>query len=83
MDFFWVSCQLRVFTMNFICEETSLNMFWMLEGALLFISTVLHPPTQVRQEVSLALAIFKAGSNFPNYNPTLGSRTGRPACHRK
>ena len=69
--------------MNFICEETSLNMFWMLEGALLFISTVLHPPTQVRQEVSLALAIFKVGSNFPNYNPTLGSRTGRPACHRK
>ena len=51
--------------MNFICEETSLNMFWMLEGALLFISTVLHPPTQVGQEVSLALAIFKAGSNFP------------------
>ena len=45
--------------MAFICEETSLSKFWMLEGALLFISTVLQPPTQVGQEVSLALAIFQ------------------------
>ena len=85
MDFFWASCHWSVFTMAFICEETSLNRFWILEGALLFISTVLHPPTQVGQEVSLALAIFvfKAGSNIPKCNPTLGSRTGRPAFHRK
>ena len=71
-----------VFTMNFICAETSFNRFWTVEGALLFISTVLHPPTQVGQEVSLPLPIFvlKAGSNK---NSTLGSRTDRPACHRK
>jgi len=41
--------------MAFICEETSLSKFWMLEGALLFNWTVLHPPTQVGHVVSLDL----------------------------
>ena len=31
---------------------------WMLEGALLFNCTVLHPPTQVGHEVSLDLDAF-------------------------
>ena len=66
--------------MNFICAETSLSRLWTVEGALLFISTVLHPPTQVGQEVSLPLPIFvlKAGSN-KKMLPWAAGLTAQPA----
>ena len=50
--------------MAFICEETSLSKFWMLEGALLFNWTVLHPPTQVGHVVSLDLDAFDVKTVF-------------------